>query len=130
MRVALPWRKYGGEDGPAKTRLFYGQLLERVATLPGVESAALTNNLPLSGETENGKSHFTIEGQSPDQQQLNPYLNDLLVSPNYFQAMGVRLMRGRVLNELCGCFSHCGAHSGVAGGAHRSDVSSAAGVVG
>ena len=99
VRVALPWRKYGGEEGPGKTRLFYRQLLERVATLPGVESAALTTNLPLSGETETGKNHFSIEGQSADQQQLNPFLNDLLVSPSYFSVMGVRMIKGRALSD-------------------------------
>jgi putative ABC transport system permease protein len=99
FRVALPWRKYQGEEGMPRIALFYRQALEKLATLPGVESVAATGNLPLSGEAENAKLTFTAEGQSQEEQQRNPYVNDLRVSPNYFQAMGIRLVRGRFLNE-------------------------------
>jgi putative ABC transport system permease protein len=64
MRVALPWRKYGGDEGPAKQTQFFQQLLQRLAAMSGVEAVALTSNLPLSGETQEGKTTFTIEGQS------------------------------------------------------------------
>jgi putative ABC transport system permease protein len=100
MRVALPWRKYSDTQGPERQRQFYQQLLERLAALPGVESAAITSNLPLSSERQEGKLTFTIEGQSADEQLHNPYLNDLQVSPSYFQTLGVRLLRGRLLNEF------------------------------
>jgi putative ABC transport system permease protein len=100
LRVALPWRKYSDAQGPERQRQFYQQLLERLAALPGVESAAITSNLPLSSERQEGKLTFSIEGQSVEEQQRNPYLNDLRVSPNYFQAIGVRLIKGRLLNEF------------------------------
>jgi putative ABC transport system permease protein len=98
MRVALPWRKYNDDSGPERAKLFFKQLIERLNGLSGVESAALTSNLPLSGETQEGKSTFTVEGQSPAEQQRNPYLNDLRVSPAYLQAMGIALLRGRFFN--------------------------------
>jgi putative ABC transport system permease protein len=100
LRVALPWRKYNDPQGPERQKQFYQQLLERLAALPGVESAAMTSNLPLSSERQEGKLTFTIEGQSAEEQQRNPYLNDLRVSPNYFQTIGVRLIKGRLLNEF------------------------------
>jgi putative ABC transport system permease protein len=100
LRVALPWRKYSDEQGPERQKQFYQQLLERLAALPGVESAAITSNLPLSSERQEGKLTFTIEGQSAEEQQRNPYLNDLRISPNYFQTIGVRLIKGRFLNEF------------------------------
>jgi putative ABC transport system permease protein len=56
--------------------------------------------LPLSSERQEGKLTFTIEGQSADEQQRNPFLNDLRVSPNYFQTMGIPLIAGRTLNEF------------------------------
>jgi putative ABC transport system permease protein len=59
----------------------------------------MTSNLPLAAERQEGKLTFTIEGQSADEQQRNPFANDLRVSPNYFSAMGIRLMAGRFLNE-------------------------------
>lgn len=100
MRVALPWRKFNDEQGPERQRQFFRQLLERLSALPGVEAAAMTSNLPLSSERQEGKLTFTVDGQSPDEQQHNPFVNDLSVSPNYFQTMGVELLRGRALNEF------------------------------
>jgi putative ABC transport system permease protein len=100
MRVALPWRKYNDAQGPERQNQFYQQLLERLAALPGVESAAMTSNLPLSSERQEGKLTFTVEGQSAEEQQRNPYLNALRASPNYFQTIGVRLLKGRLLNEF------------------------------
>jgi putative ABC transport system permease protein len=100
LRVALPWRKYSDAQGPERQKQFYQQLLERLAALPGVESAAITSNLPLSSERQEGKLTFTVEGQSAEEQQSNPYLNDLRVSPNYFPTIGVRLIKGRLLNEF------------------------------
>ena len=100
LRVALPWRKYNDAQGPERQMQFFQQLLDRLAALPGVESAALTSNLPLSSERQEGKLTFTLEGQSAEEQQRNPYLNDLRVSPNYFPTIGVRLIKGRFLNEF------------------------------
>jgi putative ABC transport system permease protein len=100
LRVALPWRKYNDAQGPERQRQFFQQLLDRLAALPGVESAAMTSNLPLSSERQEGKLTFTLEGQSAEEQQRNPYLNDLRVSPNYFPTIGVRLIKGRFLNEF------------------------------
>ncbi|HEV8429438.1 MAG TPA: ABC transporter permease [Pyrinomonadaceae bacterium] len=99
LRVALPWRKYSSDDGPEKQRLFFQQLLQRLPAISGVEAAALTNNLPLSGETQEGKTTFTVEGQSAHEQQQNPYINDLRVSPEYLRVMGIPLLRGRFLIE-------------------------------
>ncbi len=99
MRVALPWRKYNDEQGVERQRQFFQQLLARLSTLPGVEAAALTSNLPLAAERQEGKLTFTIEGQSADEQQRNPFANDLRVSPNYFPTMGIRLLKGRYLND-------------------------------
>jgi predicted permease len=100
LRVALPWRKYNDALGPERQRQFFQQLLDRLAALPGVEQAAMTSNLPLSSERQEGKLTFTIEGQSVEEQQRNPYLNDLRISPNYFQTIGVRLIKGRLLSEF------------------------------
>lgn len=99
MRVALPWRKYSGEQGPEQQKQFFQQLMGRLSALPGVEAAAMTSNLPLASERQEGKLTFTIEGQSADEQQRNPFANNLHVSPNYFSALGIRLLAGRYLND-------------------------------
>jgi putative ABC transport system permease protein len=100
MRVALPWRKFNDQEGPERQKQFFKQLTERLAALPGVESAALTSNLPLAAERQEGKLTFTVEGQTADEQQRNPFVNDIRVSPNYFQAMNIPLVAGRALTEF------------------------------
>jgi len=100
MRVALPWRKFNDQQGPERQKQFFQQLLERLSGLPGMASAALTSNLPLAAERQEGKLTFTVEGQSADEQQRNPFVNDIRVSPNYFQAMGIPLVTGRTLTEF------------------------------
>lgn len=96
FRIALPWRTYETLD---KTEPFTRQLLERLSVLPGVEGAEVTSNLPLSGEAEEGKITFTLEGQSWDQQQKNPYINDISISPGYFRLMQIPLLQGRLFEE-------------------------------
>jgi len=56
MRIALPWRKYNDAQGPERQKQFLQQLLDRLSALPGVESAAMTGNLPLSSERQEGNS--------------------------------------------------------------------------
>ncbi|MGH9832827.1 MAG: ABC transporter permease [Blastocatellia bacterium] len=82
-------------------RDFYRQAVERVAALPGVESVSLARVVPISG---GGRSaNFIIEGQ--DEQEINrrrdmgdgglQFVGANVVSANYFQTMGVSLLRGR-----------------------------------
>jgi len=77
---------------------FYSQLVDRVKTLPEVQSTALISTLPLSGnETD---TDFFIEGrpQPPPNQQPVAWYNS--VSPDYFRAMELRLIKGRAFTDL------------------------------
>src|SRR5262249_47344129 len=90
-KVALPNTQY---STPAQRNNFYRQLLHGVATTPGVESAALTSNLPL--EEDLSVSGFNVEGK-PEPQDISqtPIAIYCVVSPGYFRTMGMRLLRGR-----------------------------------
>jgi putative ABC transport system permease protein len=70
---------------------FYEQLLARVQALPGVERASLTSDAPLSGRT--GRTVMDIEGRT-DIREVGVGFKS--VSPDYFQTLGVALLRGRV----------------------------------
>jgi hypothetical protein len=73
---------------------FLEQLLPRVATLPGVEGVAVSNDLPLEGDdTTTGLSE--VEGRAPFQRGQQPLTGIHAVNPGYFQAMGIPLLRGR-----------------------------------
>ena len=76
---------------------FYDQLLERVRTLPGAQSAAAISTLPLSGS--NADDEFVIEGRPAPQPDQRPVAWTNSVSSDYFRAMGMRLIAGREFNE-------------------------------
>ncbi|MEY2565274.1 MAG: putative transport system permease protein [Verrucomicrobiota bacterium] len=79
-------------EAPAKTAAFYQKLLERVNQLPGVSSAAATSSLPLSGA--DGLAQFYITGRVMDESNL-PRAQPCIVTPRYFEAMGIPLKAGR-----------------------------------
>jgi putative ABC transport system permease protein len=75
---------------------FYDQLIERVKTLPGVRAAAVSNI--LLPDEQPWSDDFTIEGRPVDPHN-DLVANDLRVSPEYFQALGARLLRGRYFSS-------------------------------
>jgi putative ABC transport system permease protein len=76
---------------------FYQPLLERVRHIHGVEGAGLISTVPiLEGSGTNEEIH--ISGQPPYPPQENSLAEIRFVSPGYFQAMGLPLIRGRMLS--------------------------------
>jgi putative ABC transport system permease protein len=95
LQLNLPQARYPrGEMHTA----FYDQLLERVREMPGVQSAGATNLLPMA--RFNIALNFGIEGRAPATDPAEqPQAGLRLASPGYFQAMGIRLLRGRAFTE-------------------------------
>lgn len=77
------------------TLLFFQQSLEAVRRVPGVTAAAYTSQLPLSGDSDLYGVQFETD-TAPD---LGANSFRYAVSPGYFEAMGIPLLRGRLLNE-------------------------------
>ena len=77
---------------------FYSQLLDRVKTLPGVQSAGAISTLPLSGNDTD--TDFLIEGQPPPPPNQEPVAWFNSVSPDYFRAMELKLVKGRAFTAL------------------------------
>ncbi len=90
MPVALPASRY---PEPARQAEFYRQLLERVAALPGVASAAGTSALPLAGNYR--MVFFCPEGQVCQGIGKDPVIAMRQVTPGYFETMRTRLVAGR-----------------------------------
>jgi putative ABC transport system permease protein len=90
LKIALPSGTY---TKVSQTSAYLDLLLDRLKTLPGVESAAAATTLPLSGESDWGT--FLIAGSSnPD--WTKAYAADWRgVSVDYFRTLGVPLLRGR-----------------------------------
>jgi len=90
MTLVLPRAKYK-ED--AQLTSFYSELIQRADTVPGVQSAAVVNFIPLGGS--NASDAFLVEGlpePPPGQEYEGRYR---VCTPDYFQTMGIAVLRGR-----------------------------------
>ncbi|MGH9695832.1 MAG: FtsX-like permease family protein, partial [Bryobacteraceae bacterium] len=93
VRVELPHSRYG--HGAQRT-LFFKRLLERLQNTPGVETVGAISQLPLSGYSMIGR--FPVEGQPPTPEEKLKPVPIGVVTPGYFAAMKIPLLRGRVFN--------------------------------
>src|ERR1043165_3995688 len=94
MNLTLPMLKYKEE---AQRAAFYSDLVQRVKTFPGVESAAVVNYLPLGGS--NSSDSYLVEGEPeppPGQENDGRYR---VASPDYFRTMQISIVRGRGLTD-------------------------------
>ncbi|MGA9769124.1 MAG: ABC transporter permease [Blastocatellia bacterium] len=89
MQVQLSSSRYGEQN---KRTAFFDQLLEQIEALPGVESAAVINGLPVS--FQGGGSTFKIEGRA-EAQSTTPMCTYRIISPDYFRTLGIPLLSGR-----------------------------------
>ena len=90
MKMVLPMPKY---SKPEARRAFYDEMLRRVKEVPGVESAGMITFLPL---VVNGMNFtFSVEGRTSAGDMKLPFAVYRTVSPDYFNAMGIPLQRGR-----------------------------------
>jgi putative ABC transport system permease protein len=94
MQLTLPPLKYA-ED--TQTTAFYEQALKRIETLPGVQSAAAVTTLPMTGSSITRR--FTIDGRAPAAPNERLVANYAAISPEYFRAMGIRLISGRSFTD-------------------------------
>ena len=94
MTISVPATKF---PVPAQQVSFFDQVLQRVRTLPGVESASVIDNLPLGG----GGSHqpIAIAGRPAVPMSEQPEVDVRLISTGYLSAMRIPLLRGRDLND-------------------------------
>ena len=77
----------------------YQQLLQQIATVPGVVAVAANSDPPFVGQKPWFRGEFSIQGQSAKDQQQNPLVNYQAVSPDYFRVMQIPLLRGRVFTD-------------------------------
>jgi predicted permease len=89
MSVSLPDARYA--DAP-KRKAFFDATLEGIRALPGVESVATIDDLPLQGGSV---QPIVLEGQAELLPSDQPTVQVREVSPGYFRTMGIPLLRGR-----------------------------------
>ncbi|MGH9768589.1 MAG: ABC transporter permease, partial [Blastocatellia bacterium] len=94
MQLALPRARYPEDEQRAQ---FFERVLERVAALPGVKSAAVISQAPFV--SPNSASSFKIAGRPPLPKGQTLDTNRRTVSADYFRTMGMRPARGRAFDR-------------------------------
>jgi len=94
MNLGLPSAKY--PHGSVKPVNFYRELLTRISTLPGVQSAGAVSVLPLGADFDT--VGIEVEGQvyGPGEQ---PYPERYIVTPDYLKVMQIPVVRGRAFSD-------------------------------
>jgi hypothetical protein len=82
---------------PDQTLLFLDQSSERLRAIPGVTKAAFGYSIPVAGS--NWNSIFIIEGQPVPERSKLPSSAWIPVSPEFFDTMGIRLLKGRLFDS-------------------------------
>ncbi len=95
LSTLVPSATYPDDQQVAR---FYEQLEQRARALPGVQRAGLVSELPIGGS--NYDWTFRIEGRDVPQGQSGPNADYSVVSREYFQAIGIPLLRGRSFTEF------------------------------
>lgn len=101
MRFSLPLSAINsGETAssmpydPLRVTSFSSSLLDRVSSLPGVSQAAIATGVPFASEGYN--STFKIKGRTVDATKPKPFAYVTYVTPQYFAALRIPLIRGRL----------------------------------
>ncbi|HEU4833918.1 MAG TPA: ABC transporter permease [Pyrinomonadaceae bacterium] len=94
MKIVLPDPKY---EEMERRSAFYTELINRVQSLAGVRSAAVTSNLPLY--RQGNSISIGIEGQPDPPPGQERIVVTRMISPGYFDTMSIPLLRGRGLTE-------------------------------
>jgi len=95
-RIQLPDARYGD---PESRLAFIDEYVESLNAIPGVESAALASNLPLSGHWG---WFFEAEGVDRAPEESSPVVLHRVVSPGYLETMGIPVLQGRGLTDYDG----------------------------
>jgi putative ABC transport system permease protein len=91
FRVGLPEAQFPDTE---VARRFFAQLIPKLASLPGAESAGATTSLPAAGNI--GISAFILEGEAePKQLQDAHNMRQVNVTPGFLQTARIPLLRGR-----------------------------------
>jgi putative ABC transport system permease protein len=94
MEYRLPRNKYASPEAQAA---FHRELALRVAQVPGVVSSAIVQAVPFGGNW--GSIHFIPEGAPVPEKGKEPTAFNNLITPGYFQTVGIPVLRGRAFND-------------------------------
>jgi putative ABC transport system permease protein len=88
--LALPQAKYGNDTVRAA---FWGAVMPRIAQVPGVRAVGATSVIPFGGSW--ATTSFNVEGFTPPPKANGPWGDIRVVTPGFFDALQLRLIKGR-----------------------------------
>lgn len=94
FRLPVPERRL---NGPDQIRSYYGQMLERIQAVPGVSKAAAMTGVPARGPMSGRR--FSIVGQPVANPSERPGSGFQMVTPGYFDTLGIRVIKGRTIDD-------------------------------
>ena len=94
LSVLVPSSRYSEDEG----RIFTRTLLERFEQLPGVEAVGLIGNLHLNTLSTNTMS-VNVDGVEPPPERESHSVDQTRIDSGFFDAAGMRILRGRNFNE-------------------------------
>jgi len=92
-QLVLPSARY---PAAAERWAFWQRLVEETQQIPGVLAVGLTSNVPFSGNVSSGS--YSIVGYTPAPGEARPHARQEVVGGDYFEAMQIGLVEGRVFN--------------------------------
>jgi len=100
MRLDPSFTRY---KEPADLQLLTRNVLEKVHALPGIRSASLSTTFPLNPRQLNApdttNTDFLMEGHPVEPGKIAPRVMAIVASPEYFDTIGLPLIRGRWFDE-------------------------------
>jgi putative ABC transport system permease protein len=93
-QLSVPSTRYPDAD---VRRAFWARLLEKARAIPGVSSAGYTSNVPFNGSVSSGS--YSIVGYTPGPGEPEPHGRQEIVGGDYFKAMQIPLLQGRLFND-------------------------------
>jgi putative ABC transport system permease protein len=93
--IVLSEKHYPGDSDRVR---FFTQLIERMRAYPGIRAVAATSRVPLDSFGTNVQA-FDLERPSSSVQTAGAFSQFSVVTPDYFHAMGIPLLKGRDVTE-------------------------------
>jgi putative ABC transport system permease protein len=94
LEYRLPRNKYQQSEAQWN---FHRQVVERIREIPGAQSASLVGGLPFSGN--GGSTGVILPDREIPPKGKEPVVRFNRAMPNYFETMGIPLIKGRTFNE-------------------------------
>ena len=97
--VALELYAWDFNEKPEQRIQYFRDVEEKLRSLPGVRAAGTVSGMPFLTYTQSPSVRFHVEGQAPLPPEQAPTIFYMVATPNYFSAMNVPILNGRLFRD-------------------------------